>query len=266
MTSALCDFAAEKFDLAQEIVREAGALALGYYKDTGALTITDKGVNDMVSNADVETEKFLRARFAEAWPEDAFLGEESGGARPAPDQGVWVVDPIDGTACFVKGIPSWTVSVAYFRSGRIEFGFVFDPVHDEFYAARRGGGATMNGDPIHCASDTDFTRALTGIGVSHRVPPAVVAGVIERLLSAGGVFLRTGSGALGLAYVACGRLNAYYEAHINSWDALAGFLLVREAGGWTNDFLTDDTLIDGAMIAVSAPALGPQLLEIIGAE
>ena len=266
MTSARCDLAAEKFDLAQEIVREAGALALGYYKDIGALTITDKGVNDMVSDADVETEKLLRARFAEAWPEDAFLGEESGGANPAPDEGVWVVDPIDGTACFVKGIPSWTVSVAYYRNSQIELGFVFDPVHDEFYAARRGGGATMNGDPIHCAPDTDFTRSLTGLGVSRRAPPAVVAGFIARLLPVGGVFLRTGSCALSLAYVSCGRLNAYYEAHINSWDAYAGFLLVREAGGWTNDFLTEDTLINGAEIAVSAPALGPQLLEIIGAK
>ncbi|MEE9251462.1 MAG: inositol monophosphatase family protein, partial [Alphaproteobacteria bacterium] len=120
---------------------------------------------------------------------------------------------------------------------------VSDPVHGELFAGRRNYGATLNGAPIRCRTDTDFTRALTGLGASHRVPPDTLAPVLVRLLSAGGMFLRNGSCALSLAYVACGRLNAYYESRINSWDSLAGYLLVREAGGWTNDFLSDDMLL-----------------------
>ncbi len=93
-----------------------------------------------------------------------------------------------------------------------------------------------------------------------------MAPVLVRLLSAGGMFLRNGSCALSLAYVACGRLNAYYEAHINSWDSLAGYLLVREAGGWANDFLSDDMLLHGGEIAVAAPGLREEFAKIIGGE
>ena len=258
------DADAARFDFAGELMREAGALALSYYGEIASLTVKDKGINDVTSNADVETEELIRERLSKAWPDDVFFGEETGGTEPAPGQGAWVVDPIDGTACFIKGISGWTVSIAFMRDNEVELGFVYDPVHDEMFASRRNHGATLNGTAIRCGSDTDFTQSLTGIGASHRVPPDRLAPVLVRLLTAGGMFLRNGSGALSLAYVACGRLNAYYEAHINSWDSLAGFLLVREAGGWTNDFLRDDMLSQGGEIAVSAPALQEEFVKIIG--
>lgn len=258
------DADAERFDFAEELIRRAGALALAYFGEIASLTLTEKGVNDVSSNADIETEELIRDRLAKAWPEDVFIGEETGGTEPAPGQGAWVVDPIDGTALFVKGMAGWTISIAYYRNDVVEVGFVYDPVHDEMFAARRGQGATLNGKPIQCVDDTDFTHCLTGIGASHRVPPDNLAPVLLRLLRAGGMFLRNGSCALSMAYVACGRLNAYYEEHINSWDSLAGFLLVQEAGGWTNDFLGGDMLTKGGVIAVSAPALREEFAYIIG--
>ncbi len=176
------------------------------------------------------------------------------------------MDPIDGTACFVKGISGWSISIAYYRDREVELGLVYDPLHGELFAGRRNHGVTLNGRPIRCGTDTDFTHGLTGISASHRVPPDPLGPILVRLLKAGGMFHRNGSCALSLAYVACGRLNAYYEAHINSWDSLAGYLLVREAGGWTNRFLSDDMLLHGGEIAVSAPGLEKEFAKIIGGE
>ena len=258
------DADAARFAFAEQLIREAGALALSYYGEIAALTLTQKGVNDVCSNADIETEELIRRRLSVAWPDDVFIGEETGGASPAPGRGAWVVDPIDGTACFVKGFAGWTISIAYYRDDQVVIGLVYDPVHDEMFASRRGHGATLNGAPIRCASDTDFTHGLTGISASHRVSPDPLGPLIVRLLKAGGMFHRGGSCALAMAYVACGRLNAYYEAHTNSWDGLAGFLLVQEAGGWTNDFLGGDMLSQGGEIAVSAPALHEEFVRIIG--
>ena len=257
---------AARFQFAQSLIREAGALALGYARDLGSLAIEQKGINDVVSEADVETERFIRRKLDEAWPDDVFVGEETGIQEPESGQGAWVVDPIDGTACFVKGMPGWSISVAYFRDGEVELGLVFDPVHDELFAARRGHSVTLNGSPIRCGDDTDFTVTLTAVGASHRVPPEAVTSFLNRLLSVGGMFVRGGSCALHMAYVACGRLNGYYEAHINSWDAFAGYLLVREAGGWSNDFLVAKTLPEGNEIAVSAPGIGSQMQELISGD
>lgn len=252
-----------RFEFAQGLIREAGALALDYARDLGALAIHSKGDNDPTTDADLETERLIRRKLAESWPDDVFVGEETGVTAPAPSQGAWVVDPIDGTACFLKGIPGWSISIAYYRDGEVELGLVFDPLHDELFAARRGHSVTLNGDAIRCGDDSDFTVNLTGVGASHRVPPDTLTTFLGRLLGAGGMFMRGGSCALAMAYVACGRLNGYYEAHINSWDAFAGYLLVREAGGWSNAFMTETTLIDGNEIAVSAPGIGAQMQALI---
>jgi len=257
------DADAARFEFAQALIREAGALAMGYFRNLETLAIEQKGVNDVASQADKETELLIRGKLAEAWPQDVFVGEETGAESPAPGQGAWVVDPIDGTACFVKGMAGWSISIAFVRDREVELGLVLDPLHDELFAARRGHFVTLNGKPIRCGDDTDFTANLTGLGVSHRTPSDVVAGFLVRLLAAGGMILRNGSCALSMAYVACGRLNGYYEAHINSWDAYAGYLLVRQAGGWTNDFLTPKTLLKGNVIAVSAPGLGTQMQALV---
>ncbi len=260
------DTDAARFDFACALIRQAGDLTMGYFRNLDTLAVEQKGINDVASEADMETEKLIRRKLREAWPDDGFVGEETGAAEPASGQGAWVVDPIDGTACFVKGMSGWSISIAYFRGGEVELGLVFDPVHDELFAARRGQSATLNGDPIRCGDDKDFTSNLTGLGASHRTTPEVISVFMVRLLAAGGMFLRNGSCALSMAYVACGRLNGYYEAHINSWDAFAGYLLVRQAGGWTNDFLTEKALLDGNEIAVSAPGIGPQMQALVNGD
>ena len=142
-----------------------------------------------------------------------------------------MIDPIDGTHNFLTGIPFWCVSVGLVVAGELVLGIIYHPLAGELYSARSGGGAFLNGQPIKVSGETDLTRARICVGFSYRRPVAEHVRAVEALLSAGCEYLRLGSGALGLAYTAAGRFDGYWERHINSWDAAAGSVLVREAGG-----------------------------------
>lgn len=254
---------AARFDAARVIAKEAGALALGYFRNREALVIRDKGPQDMASDADNQVEVLIRDRLIGQFPEDGFLGEEYGGSD-GTSGGLWVVDPIDGTANFVNGIPVWCVSIAFLSEDGIEIGIVFDPNVDELFAARTGHGATLNGAPIRASEAASLKAGTVGIGYSTRTEPALALAAIDRLLAEGGMFQRNGSGALMVAYVAAGRLIGYYEPHINAWDCLAAIALVNEAGGWSNDFLAGDGLRSGNPIAVSGPNLAADVRRIAG--
>lgn len=264
----MTDGLARRFDAAQAIAREAGQLALDYFRDLGALVVERKGLQDEVSIADRAVEDLIRARLAELFPDDGVLGEEGGldGASAEAAQGadgLWVVDPIDGTACFLAGIPVWCVSIAFVAEGAPTLGVIYDPNNDELFAARRGHGAALNGAPIRVSAVESLTEGTVAIGYSTRSRPREILGILDRLLTAGGMFQRNGSGALMLAYVAAGRYLGYYEPHINSWDCLAGIALVDEAGGWTNDFLAGDGLTEGNPIAAAAPGVTDAIRQLI---
>lgn len=248
---------------AEAVAREAGALALRHFRAREALVVERKGPQDIVSEADRAVERLVAARLATLFPADGMLGEETG-HRPGSD-GLWVVDPIDGTWCFLNGIASWCVSLAYVRGGAIETGVVFDPNSGELFRARRGGGASLDGRPLRVANAGSLADGTVSVGYSLRVPPEQVQGMIARLLAQGGMYHRHGSGALGLAWTACGRLIGYVEAHMNSWDALAGLLLIREAGGFTNDFLAADGLHRGNRVVAGPTGLRAALEAVAGA-
>ncbi len=254
-----------RFAFAQDLAREAGALAHRHFTHRETLEVESKGLQDWVSEADREVEAMIRARIAAAFPQDGFLGEESGAAAAAEGGGgaVWVVDPIDGTACFLAGIPTWCISIALVSGGEIELGVVYDPNAEELFAARRGQGAHLNGVPLAPLTARRLADGLFGLGHSTRVPAEAVVGFLADLLDADGMFVRNGSGALMLAYVAAGRLVGYFEPHMNAWDTLAGFALIREAGGWTNDYLTGDALESGNLVAACAPALAGELRTLL---
>jgi myo-inositol-1(or 4)-monophosphatase len=255
----------QRFEFACETARKAGALALRYFQDLGSLTVRSKGVQDMASEADVNTEALIRREVAEQFADDAFLGEESSNSFvPSPGEGTWIVDPIDGTQPFINGIRSWCISIAYYKDNRIRVGVVYDPTSDELFAAQEGRGATMNGRPIRAATANSVQDGLVSVGFSNRVQPEDTLGPLERLMRAGGMFHRSGSGALSLSYVAAGRLIGYFEPHMNSWDFAAGALLVREAGGKTNDCLPNESvMIDGGIIIAGGAGVYGELERLI---
>jgi myo-inositol-1(or 4)-monophosphatase len=240
---------------AEAVAREAGSLARRFYEGRDSLEIERKGAQDLVSKADREVETLIRHRLASLFPEDGFVGEEHEHALVDEARGGhWVIDPIDGTWCFLNGINSWCVSLAYERRGTIEAGVVYDPMAGELFSARRGGGARMNGLAIRVADAASLADGTVSLGYSLRCPPETMLPLFEKLLASGGMYQRHGSGALGLAWTAAGRLIGYLEPHMNSWDCLAGMLLIEEAGGFTNDFLAGNGLVDGnAVIAGPKP-------------
>lgn len=254
-----------RFAFGTRLVEEAAALALGYFRRLGSLTIKSKGPQDMASEADLNTEILIKERLAQAFPEDAFLGEETGRSESvAGARGIWVVDPIDGTQPFVSNMPNWCVSIAFVLDGRVELGFVAAPARSEIFIGRRGHGATLNGQPIHVRPGARITDGLTGLGHSARIPPAVFLPLLAAVLNKGGMFFRNGSGALMLCDVACGRLVGYVEQHINSWDCLAALAIIEAAGGVVSDFLADDGMWTGHPLAAGAPEVFPTLAELVG--
>ncbi|HWT30285.1 MAG TPA: inositol monophosphatase family protein [Propylenella sp.] len=246
---------------AQAVVREAGELGQRYYRKRETLPVTRKGAQDLVSEADGACEDLIVSRLSRLFPDDGFLGEE-GGVRLGGGEAVWIIDPIDGTHNFLTGVPVWCVSLALVVAGEAVLGLIYHPAEDELFAAQRGGGASLNGVPIRVSGVNAVTEARIGIGFSYRRPVANHARTVEALLTAGCEYCRLGSGALGLAYTAAGRFDGYWEHHTNAWDAAAGLVLVREAGGWTNDFLAGDGLAKGNQILAATPDLVDELAKL----
>lgn len=255
----------ERSQVAIEACRRAGQLAVEMFRDHDALKVDGKGLQDRVSNADRAVEEMIREIIGARFAGDGFVGEESGSREASGDEasGIWVVDPIDGTDCFVFQMPSWSISIAWVFKNRITIGIVYDPIHDEMFSAMLGRGAFLNGRPIQASGAANSRAGIVGIGHSTRIAPHLTLSALERLIDMGGMFQRCGSGALSLAWVAAGRLIGYYEPHMNAWDCLAGLLLVDEAGGWTNDFLADDGLAAGNRVLAAAPGMVDDI-KIIG--
>ena len=251
-----------RLTFAASLARDAGALALRYFRRELAYSPESKGdKQDWVSVADHAVEALCRARIAEAFPEDAMLGEESGGAIGAH---TWVVDPIDGTLNFVHDVRYWCVSVAFLDEGERRVGAVYDPSHDELFLAAKGRGAYANGAPIRASRCASLDRALLMHGYVQRHDLDAHLRLRRRLLETGAEVKDHGAGALMLAHVAAGRFDAYLEPHMHPWDATAGLLLVEEAGGRVLSYPGSAGLRDGGAVLASAAALYDALAAISG--
>lgn len=255
----------QRIDLARDVARKAGALALGFFRDLSNLKVEIKGLQDVVSRADREVEDFIRAAITQAFPEDAILGEEAGGAGDLAGGGyIWVIDPIDGTQCFLNGLSTWCISIALVHDGTIIHGSVFDPCADELFSGGPGRGAFCNDRPIRVADVVDVTAGLMEVGFSQRVSPDLTLAVMTRLLNAGGMYHRCGAGALAMAHLAAGRYIGYFEEHMNSWDSFAAAAIIHGAGGWTNDLLANNGLTEGAMVVAGGYPIVEAMRTIVG--
>lgn len=252
-----------RYLLAQSIAMHAGMMALDMFRRREQLLVELKGPQDMVSAADRDVEKYIKERVHAIFPADDFLGEE-GGADLGDADYIWVVDPVDGTACFVNGMYSWCVSIAVLYRGEPMIGVVFDPNANELFHARVGGGAFCGAKPMRVHPGETLKDGVLGVGTSFRVGIEDFVPFIESVLRDGGMFIRNGSGALMITYVAAGRLIGYYEPHMNSWDALAGLVLVSEAGGMGNAFMENNGLMRGNPLLVGNPVVWQRLAVLAG--
>jgi myo-inositol-1(or 4)-monophosphatase len=253
---------ARRLDFAVRLAEEAGRLALRLRPPPGAPVATLKGAQDWLTEADLAVEKFLAQQLSEKFPEDGFQGEETGRGRSGALR--WVIDPIDGTANYARGAARFCISLGLLEDKKPLVGVLVAPALGETFAARSGAGATLNGAPIRAAATTDLARAMVECGWSARRTNAGFFRLVEGVMGSGAVLRAGGSGALGLADVAAGRIDAYVELHINLWDVAAALTILAEAGAVVSPFLDGDGATAGNPILAAAPGIAASLAAIAG--
>lgn len=245
---------------AMRIAREAGEIAWRHYNRLDELEVELKGRQDYVSAADREVEEYIRAALAEAYPSDGFLGEETGGE---PREPVWVVDPIDGTSNFLRGIPMFAVSIAWVNHGRCQVGVIFEPASGRMFSATAGGPATLDGRALTVRPCPSLDQAIVAFGYSERSGLEPFLERFPRVLRAHAEFRRLGAATVGLMAVASGQADAFFQLHLSPWDVLAGLLIVERAGGRTTDFLKEDGLRKGNVTFAAAPGIAEHLAQLL---
>jgi len=244
-------------NIALRAARKAGENIVRASDDLDRIEVRAKGINNFVTEVDIAAEQEIIYHLQKAYPDHAILGEETGlnGDGDAPYR--WIIDPLDGTTNFIRGIPHYAVSIACLHQGRLEHAVIVDPVRREEFTASRGRGAQLNGRRIRVSQLTSLEGALLGTGIpfkdhcDDRLGPYTRS--IELLAGQCAGIRRAGAASLDLAYVAAGRLDAFWEIGLAQWDIAAGALLVREAGGLVADMDASENYLDSGNIVCGNP-------------
>ncbi len=220
-------------NFAVQTARDAG-LILAERMGRKSLQVTNKGVIDLVTEADLAAERFIIERIQAHYPRHGILAEESGATHSVEgaSEYKWIVDPLDGTTNYAHGYPCFCVSIALERAGEIIIGVIYDPLRDEMFAAERGMGATLNGRRVRVSEVEELNRAMVCTGFPYDVRDrGDFARHFAHFIMHAQAIRRDGSAALDMAYVACGRFDGFFEEGLRPWDVAAGVLLIEEAGG-----------------------------------
>jgi myo-inositol-1(or 4)-monophosphatase len=246
-------------ELAERAARAAGEVLMSYFGRAAEGLASKTSPTDPVSDADREAERTIRELLLREHPDDGLLGEE--GSRSSSESGrTWIVDPLDGTVNFLYGLRAWAVSIALEDPDGLAAGVVFNPVSGECFSAVRGEGSRVNGQPLRVTECPTLDRAMVATGFSYEADRRrEQAQLLVELLPRIRDLRRAGAAALDLAFVAAGRVDAFYERGLKQWDEAAGRLLVREAGGVVAD-------LDGephGVVAAATPTLLEELREMV---
>ena len=246
-------------ELAERCARAAGEILLSYYGRPAEGLASKSSATDLVSDADREAERVIRELLERERPDDGLLAEEGSAAEAASGRR-WLVDPLDGTVNFLYGCHAWAVSVALEDAEGLVVGVVLDPVRDELFAAQRGGGASVNGEPVVVSGETRLERAMIATGFSY-VPErrAEQAELLRAVLPRVRDIRRAGAAALDLCFLASGRVDGYWERGLNPWDWAAGRLILTEAGGAAADLAGEPH----GLVAAATPALLAELEALV---
>lgn len=254
--------------IALRAARAAGDLVARASERIDLLNVEEKSQNDFVTNVDREAEQEIIRALRRAYPDHAFLGEEGGSQAGKNDSDVeWIIDPIDGTTNFARGIPHFAISIACRQNGRLEHAVVYDPIRREEFCASRGRGASLNGRRIRVSPRAHLRDALLGTGIpfagrNDEHLPAYVRS-LEKLAEQSAGIRRAGAASLDLAYVAAGRLDAFWEIGLSPWDLAAGTLLVIEAGGLVSDFQGGNRHMETGNIVAGNPKCFKAVLQTV---
>ena len=244
-------------NIALRAARKAGENIVRASDDLDRIDVQAKGANDFVTEVDVAAEQEIIYHLHKAYPDHAILGEEGGLVGDEDAEYRWLIDPLDGTTNFIRGIPHYAVSIACLRNGKVEHAVIVDPVRREEFTASRGRGAQLNGRRLRVSKLASLDGALLGTGIpfkdhcDDRLEP--YARSIQVLAAQCAGIRRAGAAALDLAYVAAGRLDAFWEIGLSPWDIAAGALLVREAGGLVADINGSDNYLQSGNVVCGNP-------------
>ncbi|MGQ0503680.1 MAG: inositol monophosphatase family protein [Panacagrimonas sp.] len=248
--------------IAVSAARSAGNYIMRNVERVPQLQIERKGRNDFVTQIDRNAEAEIIKIIHKAYPQHAILGEEGG--KLGENEVVWIIDPLDGTTNFLHGFPHFAVSIGIQVRGRLEHGVIYAPCTQDLYVASRGAGASLNNRKIRVSSTKDMDQALIGTGVPIRVSNLDAYLPMLRNVVAGTAGVRrAGSAALDLAYVAAGRLDAFWELGLKPWDIAAGLVLVQEAGGMISEIYGAADILSTGNVLVSTPRLHPTFVELL---
>ena len=247
-----------------EITREVGEFLKSSVDQLSDDMIEAKGSMDFVTVVDKKSEVLIIDRLTELLPEAGFVAEE-GTSTKRGDHYNWIIDPLDGTTNFIHGVFPFTISIALMHDEELILGIVHDPIHNECFYAWKDGGAYVNDKPIHVSSRKKLNQCLVATGFPYTdfsLIDEYMASLREYMTLTHGV-RRLGSAAMDLAYVACGRYDAFYEYHLKPWDVAAGTVLIREAGGTVCDFNGGDDFLNNENYVATNGFIREEFMEII---
>ncbi|WP_432453901.1 MULTISPECIES: inositol-1-monophosphatase [unclassified Agarivorans] len=252
-------------NIAIRAARNAGKVVTQAYAQLDKIETTTKGANDYVTNVDKAAEKTIIDTLRNAFPDHSIIAEESGVSTGKDDEYQWVIDPLDGTTNFIKGIPHFSISIALRVRGKTEHGVVYDPLRNELFAASRGKGAQLNGYRLRVnkAKDLENTLIATGFPFKRKHYIESYLPMFAAIFAECSDIRRTGSAALDLAYVAAGRHDGFFELNLKPWDIAAGELIAREAGAIVTDFVGNTEFYQSGNVVCASPKVLKHMLACI---
>lgn len=252
-------------NVAVKAARKAGNVINRASFDVDLLKVDQKQHNDFVTEVDRAAEAAIIDIIHTAYPDHAFLAEESGASAGGDDAEYrWIIDPLDGTTNFIHGFPQYAVSIALAHRGVVTQAVVYDPQRDELFTASKGGGAFLNNRRLRVGRRDRLADALVGTGFPFRDLQGLKTylQLMGTMIESTAGMRRAGSAALDLAYVAAGRLDGFFEQGLQPWDLAAGMLLITEAGGLVGDYRGEATALDGGQVLAANPKLFAQMVKL----
>ena len=253
-------------NIAVRAARKAGSIINRAALEGGGYEVRTKRMNDFVTKVDTAAEEAIIEIVRKAYPDHAVLAEESGVAEGSAEY-QWIIDPLDGTTNFIHGFPQYAVSIGIKHREALAHGVIYDPVKNELFTASKGGGAFLNDRRIRVSKCLRLGDALVGTGFPFKEVERIdlYSKQLKNLMQKSAGVRRAGAAALDLAYVACGRLDAFWELGLSPWDMAAGVLMIQEAGGLVGNVQGEDGFMESGEIACATPKIYPTLLQALRA-
>jgi myo-inositol-1(or 4)-monophosphatase len=250
-------------NIAVRAARRAGSIINRAALDGSGFEVRAKQRNDFVTKVDKAAEEAIIDVVRKAYPDHAVLAEESGASGQAEYQ--WIIDPLDGTTNFIHGFPQYCVSIAIRHRDAVVHGVIYDPTKNELFTASKGRGAFLNDRRIRVSKCLRLADALVGTGFPFKEVSRIelYTAQMKKMMQSSAGLRRAGAAALDLAYVACGRLDAFWELGLSPWDMAAGALMIQEAGGLVGDLRGESGYLESGEIAAATPKVYPGLLEAL---